>query len=68
MLDLLVHLIEDNNGPRAGIAELVGQLVFRVCRVAGDDDAPRPQNAEVGDDGLGGVWKTESDAVSFANP
>jgi hypothetical protein len=67
VLNLLVHLVKDHNGPRAGISELMGKLVLRVCRITGDDDASRPQDTEVGDDGLGGVWKTQRDAVSLAN-
>jgi hypothetical protein len=67
MLDLLVHLVQDNNRPCAGISKLMGELVFGVCRIAGDDDAPGPQNAEVRNDGLRGIWKTEGDAVSLAD-
>jgi hypothetical protein len=41
--------------------------VFRVGRVAGDDDPSGPQNAEVGDDRLRAIRETERDAISLVN-
>jgi hypothetical protein len=66
MLDLLMHHVEyhDRSNPR--VSKLVGQLVFRVGRIAGHDDTPGPQNAEVGDNSLWGIRETESHAITFA--
>ena len=67
MLDLLIHHVEDHDRSRPRVSKLVGQLVFRVGRVAGHDDPPGPQNAEVGDNCLWRIRETEGHAIAFAN-
>ena len=67
MLDFLIHHVEHHDRSRSRVSQLVGQLVFRVGRVAGHDDPAGPQNAEVGDHRLRRIRQTEGHAIAFAN-
>ena len=67
VLDFLMHQVEHDDRSRSRVAQLVGQLIFRVGRIAGDDDGACPQDAEVRDDCLWRIRQAERHAIPLAN-